>query len=99
MFPGGVGAGSSRLCRIQSVVSDPGVGAGGAGGAEFYRGLLVFIPNICVLHVAVFGVSSYYMEKFNPGGWWVQEDPGGWCSVFVEKRTKKRKHGNVKIFL
>ena len=43
----------------------------------------MFLPNICVLHVAVFGVSSYYMEKFNPGG--------GWCSVFVEKTNKEKK--------
>ena len=53
------------------VVSDP-VGCVGS-----CRGLFVFIPNIFGLHVAVFGVSSYYMKKFKPGG--------GWCSVFVEK--------------
>ena len=48
--------------------SDP-VGGGSC------RGLFAFLPIVCVLHVAVFGVSSYYMEKFKPGG--VVEDPGG----------------------
>ena len=47
-------------------------------------GLLAFLPIICVLHVAVFGVSSYYMEKFKPGG--------GWCSVFVEKNEQRKEN-------
>ena len=56
------------------------------------RGLFVFLPIICGLHVAVFGVSSYYMEKFKPGG--------GWCSVFVEKTNKEKKtRKRVKIFI
>ena len=55
-------------------------------------GLFVFLPIICGLHVAVFGVSSYYMEKFKPGG--------GWCSVFVEKTNKEKKtRKRVKIFI
>ena len=55
-------------------------------------GLFAFLPIICVLHVAVFGVSSYYMEKFKPGG--------GWCSVFVEKTNKEKKtRKRVKIFI
>ena len=45
------------------------------------RGLFVFLPIISGLHVVVFGVSSYYMEKFKPGG--------GWCSVFVENTDVK----------
>ena len=52
------------------VVSDP-VWAGGAGGAGCVGsclGLFEFLLIVCVLHVAVFGVSSYYMEKFKPGG-------------------------------
>jgi len=57
-----------------------------------FCGLFVFLPIICGLHVAVFGVSSYYMEKFNPGG--------GWCSVFVEKTNKEKKtRKRVKIFI
>ena len=56
------------------------------------RGLFAFLPIICGLHVAVFGVSSYYMEKFKPGG--------GWCSVFVEKTNKEKKtRKRVKNFI
>ena len=71
--------------------------AGGAGGGwcsrEAWRWLLVVLSGlVCVLHVAVFGVSSYYMEKFKPGG--------GWCSVFVEKTNKEKKtRKRVKIFI
>ena len=47
---------------------------------------------VCVLHVAVFGVSFYYMEKFKRGG--------GWCSVFVEKTNKEKKtRKRVKNFI
>ena len=38
------------------------------GGWCSCRGLFVFLPIVCGLHVAVFGVYSYYMEKFKPGG-------------------------------
>ena len=56
------------------------------------RGLFGFPPIICVLHVSMFGVSSYYMEKLKPGG--------GWCSVFVEKTNKEKKtRKRVKIFI
>ena len=55
-------------------------------------GLFAFLPIICVLHVAVFGVSYYYMKKFKPGG--------GWCSVFVENTNKEKKtRKRVKIFI
>ena len=69
--------------------------------------MLVFLSGIvCVLHVAVFGVSSYYMEKFKPGGGWCSGRRGvlsscrGWCSVFVEKTNKEKKtRKRVKIFI
>ena len=68
--------------------SGAGVLFSSCGGA---CGLFVFLPIISGLHVAVFGVSSYYMEKFKPGG--------GWCSVFVEKtNTEKETRKRVKIF-
>ena len=61
---------------------------------------------VCVLHVAVFGVSSYYMEKFKPGGGWCSGRRGvlsscrGWCSVFVEKTNKEKKtRKRVKSFI
>ena len=57
------------------------------------RGLFAFLPIICVLHVAVFGVSSYYMEKFKPGG--VVEDPGGVGAdvrFFVEKNEQRKEN-------
>ena len=64
----------------------------GGGCWRSCRGLFAFLPIICVLHVAVFGVSSYYMEKFKPGG--------GWCSVFVEKTNKEKKtRKRVKFFI
>ena len=55
--------------------------------------MLVFLSGlVCVLHVSMFGVYSYYMEKFKPGG--------GWCSVFVEKTNKEKKtRQRVKIFI
>ena len=55
--------------------------------------MLVFLSGlVCVLHVSVFGVSFYYMEKFKPGG--------GWCSVFVEKTNKEKKtRKRVKNFI
>ena len=56
---------------------------GGVGAGVPVGGLFAFLPIICGLHVAVFGVSFYYMEKFKPGG--------GWCSVFVEKTNKEKK--------
>ena len=65
-----------------------------------YRGLLAFLPTICVLHVAVFGVYSYYMKKFKPGG--VVEDPGGvgaGVRFLLKKRTKKRKNESVQFFI
>ena len=75
------------FCHVGSDV--PGRRGGGCVGS--CRGLFAFLPIICVLHVAVFGVSSYYMKKFKPGG--VGADPvgrrGGWCSVFVEKTNKE----------
>ena len=61
------------------------------GGWRSCRGLFAFLLIICVLHVAVFGVSFYYMEKFKPGG--------GWCSVFVEKTNKEKKIRKRVIFL
>ena len=78
----------------------PGGVAAVAGGAfdsrkhpEVVQGVQVFLSGlVCVLHVAVFGVSSYYMEKFKPGG--------GWCSVFVEKTNKEKKtRKRIKIFI
>ena len=48
------------------VVSDP---------VQVIRCLFAFLHTICVLHVAVFGVYSYYMKKFKPGG--VGADPAG----------------------
>ncbi len=65
---------------------------GRRGGCPPVGGLFVFLPIISGLHVAVFGVSSYYMEKFKTGG--------GWCSVFVEKTNKEKKtRKRVKIFI
>ena len=92
--PGAVAGGAGGvLSSGRGVGADP-VGAdvpGRRGGGCWCscRGLFAFLHIICGLHVAVFGVSSYYMEKFKPGG--------GWCSVFVEKtnKEKKRKHENV----
>mgnify|MGYP003552914257 CR=1 FL=1 len=59
------------------------------GGWCSCRGLFAFLPTICGLHVAVFGVSFYYMEKFKPGG------VGAGVRFLLKKRTKKRKHENV----
>ena len=69
--------------------------------------VLVFLSGlVCGLHVAVFGVSSYYMEKFKPGGGWCSGRRGvlsscrGWCSVFVEKTNKEKKtRKRVKSFI
>ena len=54
------------------------------GGWCSCRGVLVFLLIIGGLHVAVFGVYFYYMEKFKPGC-------GCGCSVFVEKTNKEKK--------
>ena len=63
--------------------------------------LVVLSGLVCVLHVAVFGVSSYYMEKFKPGG--------GWCSGrrlvfraaagvrFLLKKTNKEKKTRKRV--
>ena len=72
------------------------------GGWCSCRGLFVFLPIVCGLHVAVFGSSSYYMEKFKPVG--VGADVPGrrgcWCSVFVEKTNKEKKtRKRVKILI
>ena len=73
------------------------------GGWCSRRGLLVFLPTICVLHVAVFGVfpiiwknsSREALVQILPGG--VGADPAGAAGVrfLLKKRTKKRKHENV----
>ena len=80
MFPGGVAA----------IAGGP---VGCVRSCWLCQILLVFLSGlVCVLHVAVFGVSSYYMEKFKPGG--------GWCSVFVEKTNKEKKtRKRVKSFI
>ena len=67
------------------------------GGWCSCRGLFAFLPIIGGLHVAVFGVSSYYMEKFKPGGGDpvgadVPERRGAGVRFLLKKRTKKRKH-------
>ena len=94
-----MGAGADDRRKRPAAVA--GVPVGCAGGVlSSCRGwcsreawVLVFLSGLaCVLHVAVFGVSSYYMEKFKPGG--------GWCSVFVEKTNKEKKtRKRVKIFI
>lgn len=74
---------------VGSDCSGAGVLVSSCGG---FAAVFVFLPIICGLHVAVFGVSSYYMEKFKPGG--------GWCSVFVEKTNKEKKtRKRVKFFI
>ena len=65
--PGGVAVVVSDPGGVAVVVSDPGgVGAGVSVGCV--GACLRFFLNIFGLHVAVFGVSSYYMEKLKPGG-------------------------------
>ena len=92
------------MCPLLLVVFFHPVGAdvpGRRGGCppvllSSCRGLFVFLPIKCGLHVAVFGVSSYYMEKFKQGG--VVADPVGAAAgvrFLLKKRTKKRKHGKV----
>ena len=71
---------------VALLVFFPPVGAGvpwrrGGGCWCSCRGLFVFLPIICGLHVAVFGVSSYYMEKFKPGGGWCSRE--AWCSFIL----------------
>ena len=61
----------------------------GVGSDCSGAGVLV---SSCGGFAAGFCVSSYYMEKFKPGG--------GWCSVFVEKTNKEKKtRKRVKIFI
>ena len=85
MFPGGVAA----------VAGVPGRCGGGC-----CRGLFAFLPIICGLHVAVFGVSSYYMEKLKPGGVGagVPGGVGAGVRFLLKKRTKKTRK-RVKIFI
>ena len=71
---------SCWLCSDPVGADVPGRRGGGCWCS--CRGLFVLLPIISGLHVSVMGVSSYYMEKFKPGGW---------CSVFVEKTNKEKK--------
>ena len=50
--------------RRRLLVSAP---VGCAAGVRSCLGLFAFLPIICGLHVAVFGVSFYYMEKIQAG--------------------------------
>ena len=94
------------LCRILFVVSVvvvPPVGSdvpGRRGGGCWCscRGLFAFLLIICVLHVAVFGVSSYYMKKIQArwcGGGSCRAVGAAGVRFLLKKRTKKRKHENV----
>ena len=108
---GAGGAGGAGSFLLSDMVFFPPVGADvpwrrGGGCWRSCRGLFAFLPIICGSHVAVFGVSSYYMEKFKPGGGWCSGRRGvlsscrGWCSVFVEKTNKEKKtRKRVKIFI
>ena len=86
----GVGACSDYMKKCPAAVAGVRSCRGGSCRGGSCRGLFAFLPIISGLHVVVFGVSSYYMEKFKPGG--------GWCSVFVEKTNKEKKTRKRVIF-
>ena len=67
------------------------------GGWGSCRGLFVFLPIVCVLHVAVFGVFSIIWKNSSREAW-VRMFPGGagaGVRFLLKKRTNKRKHENV----
>ena len=71
------------------------------GGWCSCRGLFVFLPTICVLHVAVFGVFSIIWKNSSREAW-VRILPGcgcGFCRAAAGVRFLLKKRKRVKILI